>query len=358
MYIDFYYSIPQQVVLVIVSLISGLSSFVGSLLIIFIIRRDGYEKLKFVYHRILFAMSIVDCISSLDFALSFLAVPKGIFWGAMGNTTSCEAAGFLTLLIGSQSLYNFGLAIYFLLIICYGKSQHFIASYIEPFIHTISLCLPISFGFWSLLTGSLNPLLFDGGWCHIYPYPPGCAAIDVGECNRGLKALTILSASLIVFGVIPFIGISMCMIMIVYRVRKTFNASLPNTMQRRLHERIKQTAIQSMLYIIATLIPFTLIAITQNITSYDPTARFILGILVKLFVPCQGVFNFFIYIRPRVISKREKNGDSISIYILVWRIIFEPRSHDNLNEDNDFASEFASLPADSKFQHENIEVRT
>jgi hypothetical protein len=118
-------------------------------------------------------------------------------------------------------------------------------------------------------------------------------------------------------------------------------------MQQRLHERTKQTAIQSILYIAATLIPFLLVAIDQNLKSYDPTVRFIIGTLVKLFIPCQGIFNFLIYIRPRIISKREKDGDSSSIYMMVWRLILNSKSRENPNENKDFALELASLPADS-----------
>jgi hypothetical protein len=348
MYADFFYTIPQQVVLVVVSLISGLFSLIGSALILLIIWRDDHEKLKFVYHRILFAVSIVDCITSLNFAFSFLAVPKGIFWGALGNKASCEVAGFLTLLLGSQHFYNFGLALYFLLIICYGKSQHFIASHIEPFIHMLSLCFPIGIAVWSLLTDSLNPLLFDGGWCYVYSYPPGCSALDIGECTRGLTAVIILPALLIILGVIPFLGISICMIMIVYRVRKTFAATSSRRMHQRADERTKQIAIQSILYIAATLIPFTLIVITQNITSYDRTTRFILGILVKFFIPLQGVFNFFIYIRPRIISKREKDSNSSSFHILVWQIVFGEKCPGSPIEDSDFAPELTRLPVNSQ----------
>ncbi|KAI2490547.1 hypothetical protein MHU86_24025 [Fragilaria crotonensis] len=103
MAVDFY-TIPQQITLVITSLISGSVSLLGSLTIIYIIWRDRRKKLKFVYHRVLFAMSLIDCVASLNFAFGFLLVPQGIFWGAQGNTASCEASGFLATFSRLKSL--------------------------------------------------------------------------------------------------------------------------------------------------------------------------------------------------------------------------------------------------------------
>jgi hypothetical protein len=357
MYADFFFTRTQQVVLVVVSLISGLSSCVGSLLIILIIWRDGHDKLKFVYHRILFAVSTIDCISSLAFAFGFLAVPKDIFWGSMGTTTSCEVTGYLTFLLGSQLLYNFGLAIYFLMVIYYGKSQHFIASHIEPFIHTLSISVPTGFATWALFTHSFNPLLFEGGWCYVYPFPAGCADLDRDKCTRGLMALTIRLIAGIFLGAIPLAGILICMIMILYRVRKTFSASLPNRLHERPDEKIKQTAIQSILYVMATLIPFILVFITQNITNNDRNVRFVLGILVKLLIPVQGVFNFFIYIRPRLVSMRESGRDSSSIKMMVWHIVFGGGNRGSPDEERDFAPEL-SRPYVNSQSDENGKIQT
>jgi hypothetical protein len=349
MYVDFFYTIPQQIILVLASLISGLISLFGSMLILFIIgKHDDGAKLKFPYHRIMFAVSIIDCITSATFAFSFLAVPKDIFWGAVGNTTSCEAAGFLIFLFGSQTFYNLGLAIYFLLIIYYGKSQRFIESYVEPFIHTISISLPVGLAIWSLMTESLNPILFDGGWCQVYPYPPGCEELHRDKCTRGLTALIILPVMQVSLGVIPFVGILTCMIMIVYKVRKTMTASSSWRMQQqRPDKRMKQTAIQSFLYISATLIPFTLIVLTQSIQNYDRPVRFILGILVKFCVPSQGIFNFFIYIRPRILSIREKDGDSSPLHMIIWRIALGGKLQHCPVEESDFAPELSRYIPDS-----------
>jgi hypothetical protein len=218
MTVDFY-TIPQQITLVMASLISGSVSLLASLTIIFIIWRDRHKKLKFVYHRILFAISIIDVIISLSFAFSFLAVPSGIFWGAQGNTASCAASGFLQHLYTSQGLYNFGLAVYYLMISRYGKTQEFVSRFIEPYVHAVSLCVPIGLGCWLIFLDVLNPYLRIGGWCGIAMYPPGCSEIGSGNCTRGEMADTV--RFIISIGTVfpPLMGIAAIMIMIICHVR-------------------------------------------------------------------------------------------------------------------------------------------
>jgi hypothetical protein len=353
MYADFYYSIPQQITLVVLSIISGSVSFVGSIILACIIWRDRHAKLKFVYHRILFAVSVLDCITSLVFALGFLAVPSGFFWGAMGTTTTCEATGFLTLLLGSQFLYNFGLAVYFLMVISFRKSQKFIAKYIEPFIHTLSLTLPIGIALWALSSDSLNPLLYVGGWCYLYSFPPHCAISDKVECTRGFMVPIIKPIMTALLIVAPFGGIVVCMIMIIHRIRSIAAASLPFSMRSQLDHKVRQTTIQAMLYIGAMLVPTTLIIITQNARNYNQTLRFVFGILVKLIVPLQGFFNLIIYIRPRILALRQRNGGNDSFFKLVLFVITggEGGQYDGDTDydlASDLASEFSRLDAETQ----------
>jgi hypothetical protein len=52
--------------------------------------------------------------------------------------------------------------------------------------------------------------------------------------------------------------------MIVFRVRKQFSTSFPNIMRSEIDEQAKQTVIQSLLYIVATLIPILLAQALRN----------------------------------------------------------------------------------------------
>jgi hypothetical protein len=349
-YADFYYSRPQQIILVLLSVFSGSLSLCGSYTILSIIWRDRYEKLKYVYHRVLFAISLVDCMTSIVFAWSFLAVPRGIFWGAVGNTSTCEASGFLTILLGAQFLYNFGLALYFLMVIYFKTSQTCIATYLEPLIHMISMATPIGISIWSLSTSSLNPLLFNGGWCYVYPYPPGCSDIGNTPCTRGMASLQIRPVMNILLIIVPFVGIVISLVMIMCRVRSIVAASMSNNLRSHLDRTARQTAIQSLLYITAMLIPNSLIIITTTITNYDSMDRFFLAVLVKLFVPLQGLSNLVIFIRPRYVALRERNGNALSWFTLVRFIICGPESQDSHDSENDFAPELTEVSVDSEME--------
>ena len=326
--VEDFYTIPQQITLVTISLLSGSVSLLASLTIIFIIWRDRQKKLKVVYHRILFAMSIVDAVASSNFAWSFLAVPRGMFWGAQGNTASCEASGFLHTLFVSQGLYSCGLAVYYLMIVRYGKSQEFVSRFIEPYVHTLSLCIPMGVTLWALLSEVMNPLLFLGGWCFMAPYPHWCSkdGTDTGTvaCSRGSMAKVISNVMLIVVMVPPIIGIVSAMIMIMCHVRGRLAAVVRYRTRPRLNDTARQTVFQSLLYIGASLIPFILLTVHEVLTyvkNDQQITRFVVSLLVKLIVPLQGLFNLIIYVRPRYIALRQRRGDSLSFFKIMKYIV-------------------------------------
>ncbi|KAI2505415.1 hypothetical protein MHU86_9028 [Fragilaria crotonensis] len=353
MAVDFY-TIPQQITLVFTSLLSGLASLVGSLIIIYIIWRDRQKKLKCVYHRILFALSLVDCVASLNFAFGFLLVPTGNFWGAQGNTASCETSGFLNTFFVSQIPYNFGLAIYYLLIIRYRKSQEFVARNVEPYIHFLSLSMPMGIMFWALFTETLNPLPFLGGWCATAKYPPLCDP-DAGECSRGFMDKTI---SFVMFGgvLLPsFFGIAIIMVMIICHVRGRIAAVVRYRARPRLDQTARHTVVQSLLYIAASLLPNAILVLNHSFNYVFPThqhtVRFVFAFLVKLILPVQGLFNLIIYIRPRYIALRRQRGDSLSFLSLMSEIVVGVKSRPlEADEDqgaDDYAPELADPDSDN-----------
>jgi hypothetical protein len=338
------YTIPQQITLVFTSLISGLVSLLGSLTIIYSIWRDHHEKLKFVYHRILFALSISDCVASLNFAFSFLLVPEGVFWGAQGNTASCEASGFLNTFFATQIVYNVGLALYYLLIVRYGKTQEFVARYVEPYIHILSFSIPMAVNFWALFTSALNPLPHLVGWCSFTKYPPLCDAA-MGECSRGFTD-RVISFVMFVGVLFPsFIAIAIIMFMITCHVRGRIAAVVQYRTQPRLDQTARQTVTQSLLYIVASLLPNGLLLVNHVfnhvIPTHHETVRFVLSFFVKLIIPLQGLFNLVIYVRPRYIALRRKRGDTISFFSLLSEIVVGPRFRPIEADEDQHADDFA-----------------
>ncbi|KAI2501671.1 hypothetical protein MHU86_12795 [Fragilaria crotonensis] len=358
MALDFY-TIPQQITLVVTSLLSGLASLLGSLTIIYIIWRDRDKKLRCVYHRVLFGLSLIDCVASLNFAFGFLLVPTGYFWGAQGNTASCDASGFLTIFGASLLPYTFGLAIYYLLIIRYGKTQEYIARYVEPYIHILSISIPMGVAFWALFASVLNPMPFLGGWCSITRYPPLCDA-EAGECTRGFTNRTTSAALL--FGVMlpSFLGIAIIMIVITCHVRGRIAAVVRYRTLRRLRETARQTVVQSLLYIAASLLPNALLLVNHSLNfffpTYQVTVRFVIAFLVKLILPLHGLFNVIIYIRPRFITLRRKRGDSVSFVSLLSEIVVGKKSRPVESDDDHHADGYTpelAIPSGS----DNFDVR-
>ena len=307
-------------------MIAGSASLLASLTIIWIIWRDRYKKLKVVYHRLLFAISVLDVVISLNFAFSFLAIPEGMFWGAQGNTASCEASGFLQILYTSQGLYNLGLAVYYLMIIRYGKSQEFVSRFIEPYVHAVSLCLPIGFGCWAIVVDALNPYPFLGSWCGVNAYPQGCAEIGNGDCIRGEMASTIKFALGIGMIFPSLIGVAAIMIMIVCHVRGQRASVTQYDTRPQLDRTVIQTVRQAMLYIWASLIPCAVIVTSLFVQGTEQIPRLLLALLTTLILPLQGVFNLIIYVRPRYIALRQRRGDSLSFFTMMQYIIFGEKS--------------------------------
>jgi hypothetical protein len=76
-------------------------------------------------------------------ALPFAKEYEGI-WGAMGNRTTCNVAGFFLQIGGIGAFYNAALSHYFFMVLRYRMSEREIAQKHEPIIHAVSLGFPIA----------------------------------------------------------------------------------------------------------------------------------------------------------------------------------------------------------------------
>jgi hypothetical protein len=353
-----FYSIPQQIILVLCSSISGSLSLLGSSIILWIIWRDRNVKLRHIYHRILFVISIIDCVTSINFIFSFLAVPEGLFWGARGNISTCETSGFIISFLSSLSFYNAGLASYYFLIIVRSSPQAFLSRTLEPLTHVLSLLLPFLFCTWILINDAYNPLLYNGGWCSVYEFPQGCSSQDSDiKCTRGEMAKQLATIFMLCLNLPPFLVFIIAMICIIYYSKKqTMIVSRWRISSRfdHFHETIKQ----ALLYITSFMLPYSIVLVAAFISTEQSTSRFVLACFVKLILPLPGLFNVIIYIRPRYILLRLDRGERASSYSLLQEIIIGRRSTESTIEvDDDFAPELTldiSAQRESQF-HEELE---
>ena len=154
--------------------ISGSISAICSCLLIFVILRSS-SKLKTTYHRMMIGLSVSDFACSFSVALTTLPMPRpgydkfvdtyGYQGKRMGTYSTCAAQGFFVLTGSVISFaYFFSLFIYYLCSIRFKIRPEIISRRIEPFLHLISLTIPVA-----LFSIMLHKNLF-----HVDPLKPCC----------------------------------------------------------------------------------------------------------------------------------------------------------------------------------------
>ncbi len=105
---------------------------------------------------------------------------------AKGNTASCDAQGFLILLgYAGATLYNSTICLYYLSIIRYNKKDDYIKSVLEPWFHAVPI---VSSFFISVLCLSMKGFNWfqNSTVCFIAEYdPPHCIGYDFGKLPPG-----------------------------------------------------------------------------------------------------------------------------------------------------------------------------
>jgi hypothetical protein len=139
MTIPLYYRIAIRI-----ASVSGTLSMSCSTIIVYMMVSDRELKLKKPNNRFLLAMSIIDIIQSMMFAICSMPVPRssGIY-GAIGNDLSCSFQGFFIQLGLAVPCYNASLCIWYLKSIKYNMTADIFKKKIEPYCHALSILLPL-----------------------------------------------------------------------------------------------------------------------------------------------------------------------------------------------------------------------
>ena len=120
------YTDTQANVLALLPYFTAPWSVAGSCLILWSIWFDRKELLKYVYHRLMLAISLFDFISSMGIlVLGPWAVPSDWPYGRSGRGTNgtCEAMGFLLNMLIASMWYGAFLSIQFVLVLCLEWKQ-------------------------------------------------------------------------------------------------------------------------------------------------------------------------------------------------------------------------------------------
>ena len=113
------------------------------------------DKLKTPLRRLIFGVSVADILSSISFIFEPIMNPNPVW--AYGNQGTAYASEFiLTFGVVASALYTLALCIYYLHVIRYNTLDRDFAKRIEPWLHCISIAIPL-LGTIVRLTGRQGP---------------------------------------------------------------------------------------------------------------------------------------------------------------------------------------------------------
>ena len=285
------------------------------------------------YRRIVFALSLSDCLQSLALLTGPFVVPRVLkehFPWAVGNLKNCEACA-LSMGTGMTgvSFYTLLLCVYYLCKAKYMTNNDFFHKF-ELRTHAFVILFGISISSAALVTKALGPLP-SGTVCTFSAYPPGCRMHPeiFGECIYGDPEAVIFSVTLL-FGFHGFIFI--CVIVstlmlyshsikqgLVFKEQHNISGrsrcggclevqeQQPDETSADYIARLyrRETLTQSGLYVTAffgvNFLPFILsLAYLRKATSIPSFFR----LYLSLVYPLGGLFNILIFTRPVSVSGR------------------------------------------------------
>lgn len=341
----------QEIALVVAPAITGALSLVGSSAIVLMmaIRRRQHQTVKY---RFLLGICFYDIIQSTLFLVWSLPIPEGTpgVWGAMGNQATCNFQGFMLNITSGGVFYNAALAAYYWLSVCYSMSDEEISVKYEKITHLLCLLWPMMV---ALVGLGMDLYGVTAIGCWMTPTPLGCHRDDEEECERGHNAYVfawaLVGAPVILLGI--FLTYSMYAI---YRhVQTTTQAALrydfelqtrrsqelaspdgdhpmpssgdSNFTESRLVSKsaatLRETGIQAFLFLLAFAAAHVFVFVCPNLEVAGGINPFWTLLLQNILYPCQGFFNVFVFLRPRINTIRAKNQE-LSYMQLAFRATF------------------------------------
>lgn len=304
-------------------------SLIGSSLIVFKILRDFALNWSMMpYERIIFGLSTFDILSSITLAINPFLKPRetGNTW-AFGSPATCQASGVLTQLsLFWAWWYNGILSYYFLLtVLSQVRLKNYVRIY-EPWLHLS--------GIYFLITSIIG---YRRGWYGALEIGRYCWVTDpILEWIFGLIPIQFTNLSLIInYSIIYAI------------VRKSLRSSEHETVAgpTSVQERIKREAMTLMFLYVAFFQLATLPGgFIWGLETYFGFTKDNLGkiypllVLDAIFLPLQGFFNFFVYLKPTYTRFRAANPNK-PMHFVLHQALFDPEVPQfNFSNDQSFIS--------------------
>ena len=295
------YTDAQSMILCLAGTLSGCLSVFGSGSIIYSVLSDK-KKLSRLYERYVMAVSCADIMVSLSYALGVYMVPShtDMIW-AFGNDVTCSFSSFLFTFIVAVSFANANLALYFYFSVCRGWNDEYIAKHYERKMHVAASLLATTIATIVVATKSGNPAVV-GHLCVIEKYPPSCKLIDDVECTRGGNYVDLIWTIILLcqfISTVVAIAATVQVTRTVLRSTRRAHAAGSDAALRRQQRVMKQAVLYLCSYLNTLFWPFLLVALTSNTKVWEvhQLSAFLPPLLAGMFMPLQGLFNYFIFRR-------------------------------------------------------------
>jgi len=297
--------------------ITGILSILGSSAIIFIIMSDRKRKLSRSKNRLMLLMSIFDVIQSVSLAFSVMPLPRhqGVY-GARGTFNSFRVQVFFILLGMTVPLYNASLSLLYLLTIRYNIPIKVFSSKIEPFLHTISIVVPLS----------MSILLVTRYWESISSSPPPVTIYSLFSIFPAAMLYIVIVAVSFTLTLLSMMSISYAVIDQQNNMtRHNFSTHQTN---RSTILRTKETVIQAIFYSLACFLTHISSFIMAIIGLHGSGIKYVFSfwqVASIILFPLQGFWNFVLYCRPGVKHVRKMNPE-ISLFGAIREVVFNAES--------------------------------
>lgn len=244
--------------------------------------------------------------------LSTWMVPRdtSVAYMASGNTASCEAQGFITVvnLIVLEFSYTILSVLYWIMVAKGWTEQKTQRWKIRFFFLGLPIILALGFAIPMLYLRMYN---FTGWFsCFLEEYPLNCDVDPDVECTRGATARD-WQGGLFIFVAACTVVILVFMSLLVRAVRMQESKSdryltKGQKKRREMTNRAQWQAIRYISVFFVSNVPFYIFAVYDMLHQIPPDAiTYIYAILWPMF----GAFNSFAYFRPRYMSYRTKNPE-------------------------------------------------
>jgi len=331
------------------------------------------KGLSTTQHRLLVGLCISDILLSLSWSTFNFTAPSELdymVWNARGNEATCRAQGFLYYLGGYGGIfYNVSLNLYFLAVVKYEKSDEYIRSKIEPFLHGVTIVLVLIWCIFLLVKNQYHNFGVSGICTVGVNYPPHCVGYSVGEvrpgfeiaCGSGLEGADISSIVAVSVGIVSFPVMIICLGMIYRTVRKQERKvakyginSLTSLRSRSIHTQQSASTLfkkkkktikpittrsnnarsqsravmhKAFGYFFAWLLSHGMAIIYYVVHFIVFVAAkkhhlVVLAYIISIFHPLQGLFNLLIFMFPKIVAAKNSRRENLSWRQAFWRALW------------------------------------